>query len=131
MSVSVDPWLAFSAPTFIYVKIPVGAGADSEDRSLDEAVDSALVDQGIGSVLGWGSSLGERQADGSRPVAFHRIDVQVKALDAGRSALREMLPALGVPAATELHYVVDNRHLLDVYQGSGWRIGQPAAGPKQ
>ncbi|MDB5941083.1 MAG: hypothetical protein JWQ13_649 [Ramlibacter sp.] len=121
-----DPWLSFHAPTFIYVKIPVPGGIESEDRSLDEAIDRALAAGALGSVLGWGSSLGERTADGSRPVAFHRIDVQVDDLDAGRAALHGLLPGLGVPVATELHYVVDDRHLVDVYEGPGWRFSQAA-----
>lgn len=129
MSAPPDPWLSVRSPAFVYVKIPAVAGIESDDRGLDEAIDQALTDRGLGSVLGWGSSLGERKADGSRPVAFHRIDVQVGELEVARAALHAMLPTLGVPAATELHYAVDDRHLHDVYDGPLWRLALPAPAP--
>jgi hypothetical protein len=124
----VDPFLAFQAPSFIYVKIPARDGADGEDRSLDDSIDEALRQRGLGAVLGWGSSLGEAKADGSRPVAFHRIDIQVDDLESARSSLHEVLAAIGVPARTEIHCFVDSRHLLDVYGPTGWQLDQPLAG---
>ena len=127
---SIDPWLTLkSPPSFVYVKIPVTDGIESDDRSLDEAIDQALVERRLGSVLSWGSSLGERDSDGMRPVAFHRIDVQVDDLDAARAVLHAVLPGLGVPPATELHYAGDGKHRLDVYDGPRWRLALVVPSP--
>lgn len=125
MSSPADPSLAFEATAFIYVKVPVAGGEESADRSLDDSIDEALGQRGLGSVLGWGSSLGDAKADGSRPIAFHRIDIQANDLQSARFGLHQVLAAIGVPAGTEVHFFVDSRHLLDLYEPPGWRLDQP------
>ncbi len=123
------PPLALRASAFIYLKIPVVGGQESADHSLDEAIDQALQQRGLGTVLGWGSSLGNRRANGSRPVAFHRIDMEVHDLQAARAGLHQVLPLLDVPAGTEAHYFIDDRHLMDLYEPPSWRLQQPVAAP--
>lgn len=129
MNASAGPPLAFQATAFIYLKIPVVGGQESADHSLDEAIDEALQQRGLGTVLGWGSSLGLRRANGSRPVAFHRIDMEVRELHAARAGLHQVLPTLEVPAGSELHYFIDDRHLMDLYEPPSWRLQQAVAGP--
>ncbi len=128
MSTPADPFLAFQAPSFLYVKTPAAQGVEGDDRSLDDAIDDLLRECALGEVLGWGSSLGATQADGTRPVAFHRIDIQVQDLASARSSLHTALPGLGVPAGTEVHYFIDGVHLLDVYAPPGWQLAQVPGG---
>lgn len=128
MSTPSDPFLAFRPPSFLYVKTPAAQGVEGDDRSLDDAIDDLLRAGALGAVLGWGSSLGAAQADGTRPVAFHRIDVQVQELATARSSLHGALPGLGAPAGTEVHYFIDGVHLLDVYDPPGWQLAQVPGG---
>jgi hypothetical protein len=128
MSTPADPFLAFQAPSFLYVKTPAAQGVEGDDRSLDEAIDALLREAAVGAVLGWGSSLGAAQADGTRPVAFHRIDIQVRDLASARSSLHAALPGLGAPAGTEVHYFIEGVHRLDVYAPAGWQLAQAPGG---
>lgn len=112
----------YAPAAFLYVKVPVHAEDDNLAR--DEALDQALREAGVGSVVGWGDSLGERQPDGSRPLMFHRIDIEVGDLATARAALWQMLPALGAPAGSEIHYQHQGRKALDLYTPSGWRLEQ-------
>lgn len=129
MNVPAGPPLAFQATAFIYLKIPVVDGRESPDHGVDEAIDQALQQRRLGTVLGWGSSLGSRRANGSRPIAFHRIDMEVRELHAARAGLHQFLPALDLPAGCELHYFIDERHLMDLYEPPSWRLQQAVAGP--
>ena len=90
----------------------------------EEEIDQTLQASGVGSVIGWGDSLGDEQADGSRAVAFHRIDITVTDLMAARSALQAVLDALAVASGTEIHYTLDGTDLMDVRAPSGWLHGQ-------
>lgn len=110
---------------FLYVKIPNIPGAESQYLDRDDAMDQILRERGMGSVLGWGDSLGGMRPDGSRPVAFHRVDVEVNDLTSARLALHEILPALNVPSGTEIHYTLGGQKFQDVYSLSGWLLEQP------
>jgi len=109
---------------FIYVKIPVGQTADPLHQR-EYTLDQTLRDLGLGAVIGWGDSLGPVERDGSRPVAFLRIDINVNHLATARAALREILPKLGVPAGSEIHYTQDGASLMDIRAGDGWLLEQP------
>lgn len=111
---------SFAPAAFVYVKTPLLRRAGDREMARDEAIDQALRAQGIGSVIGWGDSLGERLPDGSRPAAFHRVDIDVLDLALVRAALHALLPVLGVPPGTEIHYKRASRHLQDVYTSAGW-----------
>ncbi|MBS1188824.1 MAG: hypothetical protein H6R10_616 [Rhodocyclaceae bacterium] len=117
----------FEPAPFVYVKIPKAKRIIDQELARDEAIDQLLREQGIGSVLGWGESLGNIPPDGSRPVPFHRVDVEVSDLALVRAALHEGLPALGVPVGTEIHYNMRQRHLRDIYSSSGWLLEQPTS----
>jgi hypothetical protein len=93
---------------------------------LDDKVDQILKETGFGSVAGWGDSLGAALPDGSRPVAYTRIDVDVSNLASARALLQANLPSFGAPKGTEIHYTIDYRHYKDVYSRPGWALNQPA-----
>lgn len=116
----------FSSAPFMYVKVPIPKRA-FYDMARDEAIDHLLRDKGLGAVIGWGDSLGERLPDGSRPAAFHRIDIEVSDLDLARALLHQAIPALDLPSGTEIHYRRGPRPLHDIYASSGWQLEQPDA----
>jgi hypothetical protein len=113
---------------FLYVKIPVVKDAFDQFHRLEDKIDQILTEKGVGSVAGWGESLGDALPDGSRPVAFTRIDVDVADIAAARAVLQASLPALGAPTGTEIHYTIDQRNFNDVYGQSGWLLDQPVSG---
>ncbi|HZX30392.1 MAG TPA: hypothetical protein VFF03_03490 [Rhodocyclaceae bacterium] len=110
-------------------------GTEGLYPARDEVLDQKIREMGIGSVVGWGDSLGERPLGCSRPVAFHRIDVEVSNLDQGRAALRDILDSLGVPVGTEINFSREGVKVQDVYSPAGWLLDQlaptfAAVGPK-
>lgn len=109
---------------FLYVKIPVVEDVLDQFHRLEDKVDQILSESGVGSVAGWGESLGDALADGSRPVAYTRIDVDVSDVGSARTLLQTTLPALGAPTGTEIHYTIDQRHLKDIYFESEWLCHQ-------
>ncbi|NMM86941.1 hypothetical protein B2J88_21660 [Rhodococcus sp. SRB_17] len=111
----------------MFVKIPVGRHEADPLHLREEQMDEALRAQGLGLVVGWGDSLGERHLDGSRDVVYLRIDILVHDLAAALSVLRALLPALDAPQGTEIHYTLDGRNLHDTAEAAGWRLQQPLA----
>jgi hypothetical protein len=111
---------------FIFVKIPLNRRYDEADplHRREDAIDQMLRSQGLGLVVGWGDSLGERRPDGQRPPAYIRIDINANDLQAARSALRALLPTLGAPAGTEIHYTLGGRSLQDIALDTGWQLEQ-------
>jgi hypothetical protein len=105
---------------FLYVKIPFASHASDHIHQLEDEVDQVLKEHGLGSVAGWGNSLGDARPDGSRPVAYTRIDVDVSNLALAVALLQASLPSFGTPAGTEIHYTVDQRHRKATYSGSSW-----------
>ena len=114
---------------FVYVRIPVNRrrGTDPLHQREDQ-IDQALRAQGIGTVVGWGDSLGERRADGSRVAAYIRIDINVSDLAAARATLQHLLPQLDAPAGTEIHYTQQGLSLQDLATATGWLLEQPVPG---
>lgn len=114
---------------FVYVRVPVKPrrGTDPLHQREDQ-IDQALRAQGIGSVVGWGDSLGERRADGSRVAAYLRIDINVSDLAAARTLLQQLLPTLDAPAGTEIHYTLQGLSLQDMATATGWLLEQPVPG---
>ncbi|KAB2902818.1 MAG: hypothetical protein F9K35_03670 [Burkholderiaceae bacterium] len=109
---------------FVFVKIPVDRHTIDPLHQREEQLDEALRAQGLGTVVGWGDSLGERRADGSRVAAYIRIDITVNDLARALALLRERLPALGASAGTEIHYTEDGRYLVDRASDGGWLTAQ-------
>jgi len=115
---------ASSSLQFVFVKIPVATHAPDRSRRREEKIDLALRAKACGSVSGWGSSLGDAWAYGSSVVEFHRIDIEATDLASSRLVLQQILPALGVPVGTEIHYKLGERDLVDLYGKAGWRLEQ-------
>lgn len=109
---------------FVFVKIPVDRHAIDPLHLRENQLDEALRAEGLGAVVGWGDSLGERRADGSRVATYIRIDITVNDLARALALLRERLPALEAPAGTEIHYTEDGRYLVDRASGGGWLVAQ-------
>jgi hypothetical protein len=109
---------------FVYLKIPRGRRERDPLHRLAADIDGQLRARGVGNVAGWGDSLGEEQADGSRPIAYTRIDVDVSDIAAARALLHDALATLHVPAGTELHFCHAGQDLFDVYGLSGWSLDQ-------
>lgn len=114
---------------FVYVRIPVKPRRGTDPLHLrEDRIDQALRAQGIGTVVGWGDSLGERRADGSRVAAYIRIDINVSDLAAARTLLQRLLPELEAPAGTEIHYTLQGLNLQDMATATGWLLEQPVPG---
>lgn len=114
---------------FVYLKLPRTAGdaAGADDHRVAIALERVLGEQGLGSVMGWGDSLGARRpVDGRRAVAFQRVDIAVADLAAALPALHRALDALGVPPGTEIHYRRDEQPLLDLRGDAGWQQALPS-----
>ena len=103
---------------FLYVKIPIAQSDLDQFFRLEDHIDRILIEHGVGSVLSWGDSLGDLLPDGSRPVAYTRIDVDVSNIASARTLLLTSLPALGVPTGTEIHYMIERQHMQDIYSES-------------
>ncbi|MFT3812592.1 MAG: hypothetical protein QM740_04350 [Acidovorax sp.] len=113
---------------FVFVKIPVGRRDMDPLHRRENYLDSVLRDHGVGSVVGWGDSLGERRLNGARVAAHVRVDVTLADLQRGLALLREMLLKLESPADTEIHYASEGRHVVERLDAdSGWLAARPAA----
>lgn len=115
----------YARSEFMAVKIPVVGDVDDQWHQREDRIDEALRAKGLGSVLGWGDSLGEALPGGALRVAFTRVDLDVSNIAAARAALQLALPAIGLPLGTEIHYAIDGSRLADIYGPSGWLLGQP------
>jgi hypothetical protein len=111
---------------FLYVKIPLVNHVPDQTHQLEDRVDQILQDTGMGSVAGWGDSLGAPLPDGTRRIDYTRIDVDVLNLSSARALLRTKLPAIGAANGTEIHYTIDLRHYKDIYVESEWLLNQPS-----
>jgi hypothetical protein len=105
---------------FLYLKIPSTDDTADAHRAVHESLEQALADAGLGTLLGWGASLGEPGARG-RPTRFHRIDVEVGDLAAARALLQRALLSLGLAPGAELHYTQARAGCVDFHDGAGWR----------
>lgn len=117
---------------YLYIKIPVLRHAQEADpyHLREDKIDRLLQNQGAGSVAGWGDSLGDLLPNGTRAVAYTRIDVDVADISAARALLHAQLPALGVPMGTQIHYSRQQNHLEDRLLEAGWALEQPVFAPR-
>lgn len=110
---------------FMVVKIPVIQDVDDLWHQREERIDQALRRQGIGSVVGWGDSLGDAAPRGRRRVAFTRVDIDVSDIASGRALLQAELPALGLPPGTEIHYAIGRVRFADIFAPPDWLLQRP------
>ena len=116
--------MSSSEPELIYVFLPESLGPiDRGDKYEDPIIDE-LERLGLGEVSGGGSSLGDQRPDGTRPIEFCGIDIDTDDLDATRAMLRNLLPQLGCPEGTQLHYRLSDKPLQDEFDGADWILGQ-------
>lgn len=109
---------------FLYLKIPMAQYPVEQTRDVEDRVDQLLHETGVGSVAGWGDSLGDALANGTRPVAYTRIDIDVADLAPALALLHARLASLGAPSGTEIHCTIQQRHRKDVLVGSNWVLDQ-------
>ena len=113
----------FDVEQFVYIKIPEAIQPQDRTGLFEDPIDSALAPQSLGHVSGGGSLLGHALPDGTRPIEFCGIDVDTTNREAVLEILRELLPELGIPIGTELHYTSGQTRLQDRFLGSSWIIG--------
>ncbi|MDL2357748.1 MAG: hypothetical protein QFF03_21050 [Pseudomonadota bacterium] len=111
---------------FLYLKVPIAKHVHDQSREFEDNIDRLLKENGVGSVAGWGDSLGEALATGIRPVAFTRIDVDVTDLISAIALLHANLASLGAPSGTEIHSTFDQRRRKDILADSMWVVDQTA-----
>jgi hypothetical protein len=115
----------FDIEQFIYVKIPAPIQPLERGTRFEDPIDAALGPEGLGHVSGGGSLLGDALPDGTRPIEFCGIDIDATDKDAVLEILRKLLPTLGLPLASELHYTSAGAKLQDRFLGAGWAIAEP------
>ncbi|GAB3097680.1 hypothetical protein [Lysobacter terrae] len=115
----------FDVEQFVYVKIPAPIQPLDRGTLFEDPIDDALQPQDLGYVSGGGSLLGDALPDGTRPIEFCGIDIDTTDRAAVLQILRELLPTLGIPLASELHYTANGLKLQDRFLGASWAIGEP------
>jgi hypothetical protein len=110
---------------FVYIKIPEPIGPIVRGSKYEDPIDAKLRDRGLGEITGGGSQLGDAAPDGSRPIEFCGIDVDITSLEDGLALLREALIELNAPHGTQLHYSHQGTKLADELDVTGWRLGLP------
>jgi hypothetical protein len=117
------------AQFFVFVKIPLRHHGGDPLHLREAQIDTQLQAQALGTVLGWGDSLGERRSDGSRRAAYQRIDINLSDLSAGLALLRTLLPTLEAPPGTEIHYTLEAERLFERLGIEGWQQAQSPSHP--
>jgi hypothetical protein len=110
---------------FVYIKIPEAIGPINRGSKYEDPIDAKLRDRGLGEITGGGSQLGDAAPDGSRPIEFCGIDVDVTSLEEGLPLLRDALLELNAPLGTQLHYSLDGSKLADELNKTGWTLKRP------
>lgn len=109
---------------FVYVKIPEALMPLDRGDKYEDPLHEILEAKNAGATTGGGSSLGDERADGTRPIEFVGIDLDLFDLESGLPVLREALIELAVPADTEIHYTRGDSKLLDRFTGGSWELAQ-------
>lgn len=109
---------------FLYLKIPMAQSRVDQTRDIEDKVDQLLRDSGAGSVAGWGDSLGDALPDGTRRVAYARIDVDVTELAAALALLQANLASFGAPSGTEIHWTLQQQRRKHTLVGAEWVLDQ-------
>lgn len=109
---------------FVYVKIPEGLGPMDRGDKYDDPLLAILEARNAGAVTGGGSSLGDERPDGTRPIEFVGVDVDLTDLASGLPIIREALVQLGAPDGTEVHYTRGSSKLQDRFTDGAWETEQ-------
>ena len=111
-----------SEPELVYVFLPEAIGPIDRGDKYEEPIIDELERLGLGEVSGAGTSLGDERADGTRPIVACGIDIDTDDVVGARTALRALLPTLGCPRGTQLHYSVSGKAFQDEYDGTDWTL---------
>ena len=111
-------------PIFVYVKIPESIGPMDRGDKYEDPLDECLARSALGEISGGGTQLGDERPDGTRPIEFCGIDVDVTDLPKALALLRSELKSLGAPDGTEIHYTVDGVQLQDELRCGDWKLAQ-------
>ena len=114
--------MSSSKPDLVYVFLPESLGPIDRGEKYEDPIIDELERLGLGEVSGGGCSLGDPRPDGTRPIEFCGIDIDTDNTAATRAALQTLLPTLGCPKGTQLHYRAGDRPLQDEYDGTAWAI---------
>lgn len=110
---------------FIYLKLPAEPALLARLEALHAGLDETLQASGLGSLMGWGRSLG---GPPPQPSAWHRIDIEARDAPRALALLREALSTSGVPAGSELHYSEGGQALQQDWDGQAWGAARPSTG---
>ncbi len=113
----------FDVEQFVYIKIPDAIQPSDRSDIFEGPIDMALGSGALGYVSGGGTLLGRAGSNGTRLIEFCGIDINTTDREAALKVLRNLLPTLGAPLGTELHYTVGGVRLQDCYVGVEWRTG--------
>ena len=119
-----DLMMASSEPELVYVFLPDPLGPIDRGEKYEDPIIDELERLELGEVSGGGSSLGDPRPDGTRPIEFCGIDIDTDDVKATREMLRGLLPGLGCPAGTQLHYRDADKPLQDEFDGANWSLEQ-------
>ena len=86
-------------------------------------LNAALKENAAGEVTGGGSGLGDERPDGTRPIEYIGVDLELEELDTGLPIVRQTLEAIGAPEGTEVHYTRDDEKLQDDLKDGEWNVG--------
>ena len=113
-----------SSGEFVYVKIPEELQPMDRGDKYDDPLLAILEARNAGEVTGGGSGLGDERPDGTRPIEFVGVDVDLTDLASGLPIVRDALVQLGAPDGTEVHYTLGSNKLQDRFTDGNWEIGQ-------
>ena len=116
--------MAAPEPELVYVFLPDPLGPIDRGEKYEDPIIDELERLGLGEVTGGGSSLGDLRPDGTRPIESCGIDVDTSDVDATREMLRALLPSLGCPTGTQLHFRNADTPLQDEFDGTAWVLDQ-------
>lgn len=125
------PWekapeqLAFDPELFIYVKLPGPIQPIDRGTLYEDPLEAKLQAHDLGTISGGGSQLGDIRPDGTRPIVYCGLDIDVTDQNRALEFLRLQLPTLPIPEGTEIHYTRGGIRLQDHYVGGSWVIEQP------
>lgn len=111
-------------PELVYVFLPESLGPIDRGDKYEEPIIEELERSGLGEVSGGGSLLGDELPDGRRLVESCGIDVDTDDPEAARASLRALLPTLGCPKGTQLHYRIAGKPFQDEYDGTAWALNK-------
>jgi hypothetical protein len=113
---------------FVYIKVPLQGTSDQTWDAMHLALEHELTAAGVGSLIGWGTSVPTVGAATDDPGSFHRIDIELQALEHGLKVLRETLASMKSPPGTELHFTAQGSPLQQSLSENGWGAEVPRSG---